>query len=112
MTDFDNNLTGALFKAEKDGNEKRPDYRGSAEIDRVEYWVSAWIRTSKKGEQFMSLKFEPPSRRPRGRREISGRRSLTLMTEFLFRRSWLARLVQAVYRPNGSPKRYATLPVR
>ena len=59
MTDFDNNLTGALFKAEKDGNEKRPDYRGSAEIDRVEYWVSAWIRTSKKGERFMSLKFEP-----------------------------------------------------
>jgi uncharacterized protein (DUF736 family) len=58
MTDFDNNLTGALFKNDKDGNESRPDYRGSAEIDRVEYWVSAWIRTSKKGEKFMSLKFE------------------------------------------------------
>lgn len=68
MTEFDNNLTGALFKADKDGNEKRPDYRGSAEIDRVEYWVSAWIRTSKKGEKFMSLKFEPKqaTTRPKG----------------------------------------------
>jgi uncharacterized protein (DUF736 family) len=62
-------LTGALFKADKDGNEKRPDYRGSAEIERVEYWVSAWIRTSKKGEKFMSLKFEPKqAEQPKGNR--------------------------------------------
>lgn len=68
MTEFDNNLSGALFKNDKGDNDNRPDYRGSAEIDRVEYWVSAWIRTSKKGEKFMSLKFEPKQTgtRPKG----------------------------------------------
>jgi uncharacterized protein (DUF736 family) len=55
---YDNNLSGALFRNDKDGVENRPDYRGS-EIDRIQYWVSAWIRTSKKGDKFMSLRFEP-----------------------------------------------------
>lgn len=59
MSEYDNNLSGALFKNDKDGNESRPDYRGSATISRTEYWVSAWIKTSKKGDKFMSLKFQP-----------------------------------------------------
>jgi uncharacterized protein (DUF736 family) len=56
---YDNNNSGALFKNDKEGNESRPDYRGSAEINRVEYWVSAWIKTSKGGSKYMSLRFEP-----------------------------------------------------
>jgi hypothetical protein len=59
MADYDNNLTGALFKNDKAGNEKRPDYKGSAEIEGVQYWVSGWIRSPKSGgDKFMSLKFE------------------------------------------------------
>lgn len=54
---YDSNLTGVLFKNEKDGNEKRPDYKGSAEIEGVQYWVSAWIRDGAKGK-FMSMKYE------------------------------------------------------
>lgn len=54
---YDNNLTGVLFKNDKDGNEKRPDYKGSAEIEGVQYWVSAWIRDGAKGK-FMSMKYE------------------------------------------------------
>lgn len=54
---YDNNLSGVLFKNEKDGNEKRPDYKGSAEIEAVQYWVSAWIRDGAKG-RFMSMKYE------------------------------------------------------
>lgn len=54
---YDNNLSGVLFKNEKDGNEKRPDYKGSAEIEGVQYWVSAWIRDGAKGK-FMSMKYE------------------------------------------------------
>lgn len=58
--DYDNNLSGALFRNDKQGNDTWPDYRGSAEVDRVQYWVSAWIKTSKKdGSKFMSLRFEP-----------------------------------------------------
>lgn len=57
MAEYDNNLSGVLFKNDKDGNEKRPDYKGSAEIEGVQYWVSAWIRDGAKGK-FMSMKYE------------------------------------------------------
>ena len=57
MAEYDNNLSGVLFKNDKDGNEKRPDYKGSAEIEGVQYWVSAWIREGAKGK-FMSMKYE------------------------------------------------------
>jgi uncharacterized protein (DUF736 family) len=58
VKEYDNNLTGALFKNDKGGNEKRPEYRGQCEIDGAKYWISAWIRKSKKGDTFMSLRFE------------------------------------------------------
>lgn len=57
MSQYDNNLTGVLFKNDKGDNEKRPDYKGSAEIEGVQYWVSAWIRDGAKGK-FMSMKYE------------------------------------------------------
>lgn len=57
MAEYDNNLTGVLFKNDKGENEKRPDYKGSAEIEGVQYWVSAWIRDGAKGK-FMSMKYE------------------------------------------------------
>ena len=56
---YDNNNSGALFKNNKEGNESRPDYRGSAEVEHVQFWVSAWIKEGKKdGKKFMSLRFE------------------------------------------------------
>ncbi len=57
MSQYDNNLTGILFKNDKNGNEKRPDYKGSAEIEGVQYWVSAWIRDTAKGK-CLSMKYE------------------------------------------------------
>lgn len=57
MAEYDNNLSGVLFKNDKGDNEKRPDYKGSAEIEGVQYWVSAWIRDGAKGK-FMSMKYE------------------------------------------------------
>ena len=57
MADYDNNLSGALFKNDKGDNEKRPDYKGSAEIEGVQYWVSAWIRDTAKGK-CLSMKYE------------------------------------------------------
>ena len=60
MSEYDNNLSGVLFKNDKEGNESRPDYRGKCEIEGVEYFISAWIRTPKKGgDKFMSLSFKP-----------------------------------------------------
>lgn len=57
MAEYDNNLSGVLFKNDKDGNEKRPDYKGSAEIEGVQYWVSAWLRDTAKGK-CLSMKYE------------------------------------------------------
>lgn len=57
MSQYDNNLTGVLFLNEKQGNEKRPDWKGSAEIDGVNYWVSGWARESARGP-LISLKLE------------------------------------------------------
>ena len=57
---YDPNMRGVLFKNDKKGNDKRPDYRGSCVINNVDMNVSGWIQTSKKsGDKFMSLKFEP-----------------------------------------------------
>lgn len=62
---YDNNLSGVLFKNDKGDNEKRPDYKGSAEIEGVHYWVSAWIRDGAKGK-FMSMKYEKKEQQPTG----------------------------------------------
>lgn len=58
--DYDNTNSGALFKNDKEGgNPKWPDYRGSVNVDGVDYWLDAWIRKSKKGTTFMSLRVKP-----------------------------------------------------
>lgn len=54
---YDNNLTGVLFQNDKGDNEKRPDWRGSAEVDGKQYWVSGWER-EKDGAPYISLKLE------------------------------------------------------
>jgi uncharacterized protein (DUF736 family) len=60
VKEYDNNNRGVLFKNDKDGNEKRPDYRGSATINGVDLNISAWIKRSQKtGDAYMSLSFEP-----------------------------------------------------
>lgn len=66
MTEYDNNLSGALFKNNRKREGKTdPDYQGQAEVGGVEYWLSAWINTSKKdGSKFMSLKFNPKETTP------------------------------------------------
>ena len=57
--DYDNEKTGALFKNLKATVEnKQPQYRGSLTLNGVEYNVSSWIKTSKKGTKYMSLKLQ------------------------------------------------------
>ena len=64
MPEYDNTNTGALFRNDKDGNEKRPDYKGSLDVNGEQFWISAWIRESKNdGRKFMSLKIEPKEQR-------------------------------------------------
>lgn len=65
---YDNNLTGILMKNDKAGNESRPDYKGSVDIDGQKFWLSAWIKTGRdgtklEGQKYMSLKLEPAEAR-------------------------------------------------
>lgn len=57
MSNYDNNLTGALFKVDQKKSDRHPDYNGSCEINGTEFWVSGWIKQSKAGKAFMSLSF-------------------------------------------------------
>jgi hypothetical protein len=65
MTEYDNRNRGVLFndrdKKTKDGDR---DYSGSINIDGVEFWLSAWIKTSQKGVKFMSLSVKPKQEKP------------------------------------------------
>jgi uncharacterized protein (DUF736 family) len=61
MPDFDNTNRGALFKNTDDDKVegKHPDYRGNINVDGTEYWLSAWLKTSKAGMKYMSLSIKP-----------------------------------------------------
>lgn len=53
---------GSLFKNDKKGNDKRPDYRGECLINGEKLEISAWIKEGKKGK-FMSLSIKAPQER-------------------------------------------------
>ena len=56
---YDPNMKGVLFPNDKQGNDRRPDYRGSAVIEGVDYNISAWVKKSKKSDdEYLSLSFE------------------------------------------------------
>jgi hypothetical protein len=64
MTQYDNTNRGMLTRNDKQGNESRPDYRGSINVAGVEYWLSAWIKegregTKLEGQKYMSLSVQP-----------------------------------------------------
>lgn len=63
MAEYDNTNSGALFENQKREKPSHPHLRGSATIktpdgELVEYWVSAWQKTSKSGDDFFSLSFQ------------------------------------------------------
>lgn len=63
MAEYDNTNSGALFENDKKQTSKHPDLRGQCTIktpdgELVEYWVSAWQKTSKNGADFFSLSFQ------------------------------------------------------
>lgn len=60
--------SGTLFKNEKKTSEKHPNMTGSAMIDGVEYWISAWTKEGKKG-RFQSLAFTRKEERQQGQVE-------------------------------------------
>ena len=50
--------SGSLFKNDKKETDNHPNGKGSALIDGVEYWVSAWTKEAKDGSKYQSLSFQ------------------------------------------------------
>lgn len=55
-------MSGTLFKNDKREKDTHPHATGTAIIDGVEYWVSAWTKEGAKGK-FQSLSFKPKQER-------------------------------------------------
>jgi hypothetical protein len=55
-------MSGTLFKNDKREKDSHPHAKGSALIDGVEYWVSAWTKEGSKGK-FQSLSFQRKEQR-------------------------------------------------
>lgn len=51
MAQYDNTNRGALFPNDrKTPGSRQPDYKGSINIEGVEYWVSGWVKDTTRGE--------------------------------------------------------------
>lgn len=70
---YDNTNRGALFKNEDKQQDNHPDYRGNVNVDGKEFWLDAWIRTSKAGKKYMSLSIKPKLQSDRGSPPTGGR---------------------------------------
>lgn len=59
---YDNKGRGVLFRNEQKNkdDERAPDYTGNLTLlDGTECFLDAWLRTSKKGTKFMSVRYKP-----------------------------------------------------
>jgi len=54
---FDNTNKGQIWGNDKKLTEKHPDFKGDANIDGVEYWISAWKRDPNGNPKAPSLRF-------------------------------------------------------
>jgi hypothetical protein len=63
---YDNTNSGLLARNDKQGNDSRPDYRGSINVDGREYWLSAWIKTGRDGTKLAGQKYMSLSVQPKG----------------------------------------------
>lgn len=57
---MDNELQGALFKNDRKMEEKHPDYKGMVTVAGQQYDIGAWLRKSKNGATYMSMRLSIP----------------------------------------------------
>lgn len=73
--EFDNTNTGALFN-NKDNKQSsnHPDYKGSINVNGEEFWLSAWIKPTKKDPavRFMSLSVQPKEQKQAPKSKAGG----------------------------------------
>lgn len=55
--------SGSLFANDRKEKETHPSHTGSALIDGVEYYISAWVKEGN-GKRFFSMSFKPKQAKP------------------------------------------------
>jgi hypothetical protein len=60
MADFDNTNRGALFRPKERRSDAAPQWRGTVNVNGVDWELSIWEKTSKNGVPFLSCAFKPP----------------------------------------------------
>ena len=59
--EYDNNNTGVLFRNETSTPEnKQPYMTGKCEVNGKDMQVAGWMKESKNGNKFLSLRFQEP----------------------------------------------------
>lgn len=61
---YDNTNRGALFQNKDRQSDNHPNAKGTLNVEGVEYWVSAWTKTSKAGEKYQSLSVKRKEDKP------------------------------------------------
>lgn len=61
--EYDNTNRGSLYRNENKQEDKHPDYSGSINVSGKDYWLSGWLKESKKdGKKFFSLSVKPKAK--------------------------------------------------
>ena len=70
MPQYDENMRGVLFKNDRKERDDQPDYTGFINVNKTEYRLAAWIKTSQKDgySKFMSLQVSERQAQPRKER--------------------------------------------
>ena len=63
MTEYDNTNRFTLFRETDRKSDKHPEFSGSLNVDGVDYWINAWVKTSKTGSKFFSGSVKPKTPR-------------------------------------------------
>ena len=57
MTDYDNTNSGIMFRNDRKETDNHPDFKGSLNVDGVDYWLSAWVNEGKPGSKLEGRKY-------------------------------------------------------
>jgi hypothetical protein len=57
MKEFDETNRGAIWKNDKKETEKHPDWKGSINVEGVDYWLSGWSRKQGDNPKSPSVRF-------------------------------------------------------